>query len=48
MYPRPLLIQYPQFSTWLQTDIHRALLNQATPQEALDNTAKQVTQNNLD
>ncbi len=48
MYPRPLLIQYPQFSTWLQTDIHRALLNQASPQEALDNTAKQVTQNNLD
>ncbi len=48
MYPRPLLIQYPQFSTWLQTDIHRALLNQASPQEALDNTAKQVTQNHLE
>ncbi len=47
MYPRPLLIQYPQFSTWLQTDIHRALLGQETPQAALDNTAKQVTQNNL-
>ncbi len=47
MYPRPLLIQYPQFSTWLQTDIHRALLNQASPQDALDNTAKQVTQSKL-
>jgi multiple sugar transport system substrate-binding protein len=47
MYPRPLLIQYPQFSTWLQTDIHRALLNQASPKDALDNTAKQVTQSKL-
>ncbi len=47
MYPRPLLVQYPQFSTWLQTDIHRALLGQATPADALDNTAKQVEQNNL-
>ncbi|MEJ2292482.1 MAG: ABC transporter substrate-binding protein, partial [Deinococcales bacterium] len=48
MYPRPLLIQYPQFSTWLQTDIHRALLDQATPKDALDNTANQVIQRNLD
>ncbi|HKI55852.1 MAG TPA: extracellular solute-binding protein [Trueperaceae bacterium] len=48
MYPRPLLIQYPQFSTWLQTDIHRALLSQTTPKEALDNTAKQVVQDKLD
>ncbi len=48
MYPRPLLIQYPQFSTWLQTDIHRALLGQLTPKDALDDTANNVIRDKLD
>ncbi len=48
MLPRPLLVQYPQFSTWLQNDIHRALLGQVTPQQALDNTAQQVEKNHLE
>lgn len=48
MYPRPLLVQYPQFSTWLQNDIHRALLGQVTPQAALDDTAQQVEKNHLE
>lgn len=47
MYPRPLMVQYPEFSTILQANIHRALLGEMSPEEALQETVNQVDQRNL-
>ncbi len=47
MYPRPLMIQYPEFSTVLQEQLQRALLDQASPEEALQATAEQVRERDL-
>ena len=47
MYPRPLMVQYPEFSTVLQSNVHSALLGRATPAEALQETALQVRQRDL-
>lgn len=42
MYPRPLVPSYTELSNILQRYIHEALLDQATPAEALDNAAKRA------
>ena len=47
MYPRPLMIQYPEFSTVLQEQLQSALLGQVTPEEALTATAQQVRERGL-
>lgn len=47
MYPRPLMVQYPEFSTVLQEQLQRALLDQVTPEEALLATAEQVRTRDL-
>ncbi|MDZ7708336.1 MAG: extracellular solute-binding protein [Trueperaceae bacterium] len=47
MYPRPLMVQYPEFSTVLQEQLQRALLDQASPEEALQATAEQVRERDL-
>jgi multiple sugar transport system substrate-binding protein len=47
MYPRPLMIQYPEFSTVLQEQLQNALLGRVTPEEALQATARQVRERDL-
>ena len=47
MYPRPLMVQYPEFSTVLQEQLQRALLGRVTPEEALQATAQQVRERDL-
>lgn len=42
MYPRPLVPSYTEVSSVLQKNIHKALLNKATPEEALEAAAKRV------
>ena len=47
MFPRPLMIRYQEFSTILQAQIHRALLGEVSAQDALNEVARQVRQQNL-
>lgn len=47
MYPRPLMVQYPEFSTVLQEQLQNALLGRVAPEEALQATAQQVRERDL-
>jgi len=44
---RPLLVQYQQLSAILQTQLHRALIGEASPDAVLQEAARQVNQANL-
>jgi len=44
VYPRPILPWYSQWSSVMQLQLHRALVGEATPQQALDEAQRQIEQ----